>query len=563
MPRAPAKDVNISVFFAQSAEAAALVPRPSVLVVPDLDGWNDYGRGYFATMLVRGPYPHQDHYMPMRMMFVGEPRTSIALQKIVASQGAVVPVSEIALRFCTLQSEATSYGTLVASLGFDAAIVALRHLRDVVLARIENEDPDTVALSHSAEFHIGMIRNSTRYTALRRGGRFLRPSPLPTMEDGATTFELLAIIPGSIAPLSIAFDFERDPIFEDRACVIIGRNGVGKTQLIKALVEGMTAPEGRLGEAHVTFVVPPAVTRTVLFSSVPSDPYRKAIPPWFDIDYEYVPVVADNVPLGEKFMEAVLDCMRDDGRDFGHPSRRNRFALLEELLTKLGIFHMIHVPVREAADPTGFGPGVQIDGVRYVPIAGSYNEQNLNVLVAATDRSRSAVVLNSSLAPRHLSSGELAMVQFCVQAVASIERGSLLIFDEPETHLHPNYVTEFMDILQDLLAATGSVAIIATHSAYVLREVPQQRVNVLYREGTSVLTGAPRMQTFGATLDELSQFVFQDGDVSPRHQKRLREWALETGRPLGIDEIVERFGEKLSPVTLSFIATTIRKAEAD
>ncbi|MDP1738041.1 MAG: AAA family ATPase [Caulobacter sp.] len=53
--------------------------------------------------------------------------------------------------------------------------------------------------------------------------------------------------------------------------------------------------------------------------------------------------------------------------------------------------------------------------------------------------------------PGHLSSGELAMFRFAAQAVAAIEQGGPLLFDEPETRLQPNFVSDFMDVLQDLL----------------------------------------------------------------------------------------------------------------
>ena len=155
------------------------------------------------------------------------------------------------------------------------------------------------------------------------------------------------------------------------------------------------------------------------------------------------------------------------------------------------------------------------------------------------------------------------MIQFAAQAAASVENGSLLLLDEPETHLHPNYVSQFMDLLQDLLARTRSVAIIATHSAYVLREVPRQRVTVLSRdEDGRILADRPRMQTFGANIDDLSQFVFIDSAVSARYRERLETWGKIEGREIGIDGIIERYGDQLSSTTLSIVAHAIREDQA-
>lgn len=151
------------------------------------------------------------------------------------------------------------------------------------------------------------------------------------------------------------------------------------------------------------------------------------------------------------------------------------------------------------------------------------------------------------------------MFRFAAQAVAAIEQGSLLLFDEPETHLHPNFISEFMEILQDLLDATRSAAIIATHSAYIVREVPRERVSVLSIDGGEVQAAAPCLQTFGASIDTISQFVFNDTSVSHRFQETLATWVDGPGRELTIEQIVERFGAQLNPESLSYMAELKRR----
>jgi energy-coupling factor transporter ATP-binding protein EcfA2 len=87
--------------------------------------------------------------------------------------------------------------------------------------------------------------------------------------------------------------------------------------------------------------------------------------------------------------------------------------------------------------------------------------------------------------------------------------------DEPETHLHPNLISDFVNLLDFILENTGSQAILATHSAYFVREIPKEQVHVfqMHSENTISIEN-PRLNTFGATVDSISQFVFlEDSEV--------------------------------------------------
>lgn len=179
-------------------------------------------------------------------------------------------------------------------------------------------------------------------------------------------------------------------------------------------------------------------------------------------------------------------------------------------------------------------------------------------MVQQLDWERPPVFLDNKMNLRALSSGEYAMVRFATQAAASIERGSLLLLDEPETHLHPNFVSDLMQILYQLLESTCSLAIVATHSAYVVREAPRQRVNILSVDDRFVAVDRPRLQTFGASVDKISQFVFNDTSTRHRYQRVLGEWADQVGQTLGIDRIIDEHGNELNSESLSFIARHLR-----
>jgi energy-coupling factor transporter ATP-binding protein EcfA2 len=126
-----------------------------------------------------------------------------------------------------------------------------------------------------------------------------------------------------------------------------------------------------------------------------------------------------------------------------------------------------------------------------------------------------------------LSSGEISFLRFAAQASLHIENGSLLLLDEPETHLHPNFISQLVLLLDNLLLATGSAAIVATHSAYFVREVFPSQVTVLGidQEGF-VAAERPRLQTFGADVGAISYFVFGEDEPS-RLASRVEAQLLE------------------------------------
>jgi energy-coupling factor transporter ATP-binding protein EcfA2 len=105
----------------------------------------------------------------------------------------------------------------------------------------------------------------------------------------------------------------------------------------------------------------------------------------------------------------------------------------------------------------------------------------------------------------------MTFVRFAAEACLHIENGTLLLFDEPETHLHPNYITQFVRLLDELLVLSGSFAILATHSAYFVREVPRSQVLVLRESAPGRIDiSSPRLKTLGADIGAISFFVFGD-----------------------------------------------------
>lgn len=109
---------------------------------------------------------------------------------------------------------------------------------------------------------------------------------------------------------------------------------------------------------------------------------------------------------------------------------------------------------------------------------------------------------------RGLSSGHKIVLLTITRLVETIEERSLVLLDEPESHLHPPLLSAFVRALSELLIHRNGVAIIATHSPVVLQEVPRDCVWRLRRAGNVVEADRPKTETFGENVGTLTSEVF-------------------------------------------------------
>lgn len=137
-------------------------------------------------------------------------------------------------------------------------------------------------------------------------------------------------------------------------------------------------------------------------------------------------------------------------------------------------------------------------------------------------------VLKVEVIPRNsrfLSTGQSYFLRLVVSFIANIKYSSLLLIDEPEVFLHPNYIKELILILERVLSYTNSVCVLSTHSVFVVREMPREYVKVLSRDritGESIIR-VPALETFGESLDILAEDIFHDEDIEGFGEKYVKK----------------------------------------
>lgn len=92
--------------------------------------------------------------------------------------------------------------------------------------------------------------------------------------------------------------------------------------------------------------------------------------------------------------------------------------------------------------------------------------------------------------------------------VAFITEGSLLLFDEPENHIHPPLLSFMMTQYREILRQYNSVMLVSTHSPVIIQELFADNVLKVYRDGDKIKVQKPSIETYGATFGEINSEVF-------------------------------------------------------
>lgn len=141
-----------------------------------------------------------------------------------------------------------------------------------------------------------------------------------------------------------------------------------------------------------------------------------------------------------------------------------------------------------------------------------------------------------------MSSGHAIVLLSITKMVELLEEKTLVLIDEPESHLHPPLLAAFVRSLSDILGEQNAVAIIATHSPVVLQEVPASCVWKLFRSRLEGKSERPNIETFGENVGILTKEVFGLEIVGSGFYKILSD---SLGENKSYEEVVEDFNGQI------------------
>lgn len=148
------------------------------------------------------------------------------------------------------------------------------------------------------------------------------------------------------------------------------------------------------------------------------------------------------------------------------------------------------------------------------------------------------------------STGHKIVLHVVASLVAHTTRKSLILFDEPEMHLHPPLIAALMHAFRIVLEEKDALAIVATHSPIVLQETLAQHVRIVRRNGQNFEVLTPGIETFGENIGILTYDTFGLTAASTDFHKILDHLIVSFS---DIDEINKLFTPRLSGQALAYV----------
>lgn len=140
------------------------------------------------------------------------------------------------------------------------------------------------------------------------------------------------------------------------------------------------------------------------------------------------------------------------------------------------------------------------------------------------------------------SSGQNIIFQFITRFIECIEYNSLLVFDEPETHLHPNIAGRLIRTINNILIEYKSFCILSTHSPIIVQEIPSKYIKIFDRQGKYPLIYNPVIECFGENLSVISNSLFKVDEEKELYKEQLESLS----KKMNYEQINNLFENSLS-----------------
>lgn len=462
--------------------------------------------------------------------------------------------ANIPTQFMTLPNDCFSLGQS------DFYYERINHLGDIYRERILGglRDlayfPELYSKVHNYEVtRVSLMRDVTHFMITRQYQRIAKGNArltnyeieytYPTIDDAEPVTLNFNVIPESNPPTNIH--------------VVIGRNNVGKTYLIKNIISSIyfiddgidhgvlrstNTSTGRLVSAKNQ-----AFANVLCVSFSPFDDYsdilarvsnKKAMP------FTYIGI-KQSLPEGLADTETSEDLSESISRQIPLAKilEHDFHKSLKACLCSRRKLEMLNVTMKILESDPVFA---RSDLRTLVKEGNSLTETDL------MQRAHSVFI--------RLSSGHQVIMLTLVQLIAYLTERTFVILDEPENHLHPPLLAAFIRALSELLIGYNGVALIATHSPVILQEVPRSCVWKINRNGNEVTTSRLEIESFGAAIGALTREVFTLEVRQSGFHKMLSE---EVAKGQSYSEIMELFNNELGDEALALLHTLIMLRDRD
>jgi predicted ATPase len=454
----------------------------------EVNGWNDYGYETMFKLTYRDRRGNLKSigFVKIAQFGMNEPRKR-GIRIELPEEFEFLSGSD----YFSLGQDDTYYEELN-KLGEDTRETILSALNDIA-ANLQLFD---VALEEDVT-RTSLLRGITESTVrqqfhrMTQGGARLSPYRFSYEYPGSTNY-------GSSKPPTLYFSVQPGSHPPTNVHVIIGRNGVGKSRLLYHMARILAGPTGERNLGSVEFgTTEGGRRRRGRDQDDEPDHFANIVSVAFSAFDNFEPIVQSM---------SVRDAMRYTYIGLKTTDESEEISVVgttksNEMLAK------------------DFGSSVNacVDGARFRRWRGALETLESDPIfadaqfseLATSDEERDERLEDRAVALfNDLSSGHKVVLLTITRLVESIEEGTLVLLDEPESHLHPPLLSAFVRALSDLLIDRNGVAIVATHSPVVLQEVPRDCVWRLRRSGSVVAADRPEIETFGENVGFLTHEIF-------------------------------------------------------
>lgn len=412
--------------------------------------------------------------------------------------------------FFSMLKDMKEYRALVRVFSVHEANEILAAMKDLVYLGANSKYNPTSDKSHYTNaiqtdvFKKSFIRNSTSFFSFKSSGKILKGLSFEGLDRISDFIQIQFKLKGFNEAHKIDLHYDIKSILPKRINVLIGKNGLGKSQTLKnfVLLANGNHKSFERNNQEVIFHAKhetnarPLINRVIAFV-MPGDggdafPSEGSIR---NIDYKKIVLTRNHHEKNIKIGEELINLVRNVNSIANIP----RWDIFVSAIEKT-------MPLGNICINTTEGERVSLSA-----LSGRHLNEERQLLLWTSIYNLAQPYFRINENNYELSSGQLAYFKFALEACQHIDNGTYVLIDEPETHMHPNYISDFMSLLDDILEKTGSLAIIATHSPYLVREVSRALVNVfrVNKEGVFEIL-KPRLKTFGANISDISDFVFED-----------------------------------------------------
>ncbi len=494
--------------------APKLVAFPHVILEQDL--WDDYGyRTTFNATLYLGL--GKDEAIALGSIKI--------LSRTQRSGDTPMPVGSfdrLAATYCSLGADLKYYKTLF-KLGdevYKAYLIGIRDVayNDLIKARFEDLEG----------YRVSLMRFSGAERTIEDARRIFTKKTISNQRrlSAGFQFKFKTRVSADAEPFIVDFDFRRRSSLPSRMNVVIGYNGTGKTRLLSNLAivtsgYGYTSKEEMMAREAGRFVgrVLPPFKSVVVVSYSAFDTF---VIPGID-EVEKRRLKSEGDLFGYVYC-GLRELTRGSSTSIKRTYRlRTPQEIEDEFLVAIG-------RVREAERED-----VLEEVIRPLTREASFLRMGLrSTFIEDTDR-QIRIFFNA------LSSGHKIALKIATELTAhmSEQAPTLVLIDEPETHLHPPLLAALLKSIRTCLDRLNGYAVVATHSPVVLQETPARFVRVVRRQADGNSVGKIDQETFGENIGLITQEIFNLDDGTTNWHETLRTLA-QTHSIEEIEELIER-----------------------